>query len=61
MSNPDELRAKAQQLLKQANAAAGSSDSIVFVMRSVEFDTQADLLEAGDIPEPYTVSQQTSG
>lgn len=45
MADPNELRATAEQLLKQAKAAGDPSEGLLYVMRSVECDTQADLLE----------------
>jgi CTP:molybdopterin cytidylyltransferase MocA len=47
--------------LEQAKAAQGFSESLVYLMRSVERDTRADLPEVCDMPEPDTVNHQTRG
>ena len=50
MSRLDELRAKAQKLLAQAKAAKGSSESLVYVMHSMECDNEAERLEQDEGP-----------
>lgn len=52
---------EAQQFGEQAKASDGFSESLVYLMRSVERDTRADLLEVCDMPEPDTVNHQTRG
>lgn len=59
MSHRDELRAKAQQFLEQAKAAHGSSESLVYLLRSMECDTQADRLEECEMPEANAVNHRT--
>lgn len=50
MSGRNDLRAKAQELLQQAKAAAGRSESVAYLMRAMECDQEADLLEHLDAP-----------
>jgi hypothetical protein len=53
MSRQDELRAKAQELLERARATQEPSEGLLYVMRSIECDREADFLEETDIPEPH--------
>lgn len=50
MASTNELRTKAQRLLQQAKAAEGGSDSLVYLMRALECDQEADLLAHLDAP-----------
>jgi hypothetical protein len=50
MSSENDLRAKAQDLLRQAKAAEGRSESLVYLMCAMEYDQEADLLEHLDAP-----------
>lgn len=45
MSSREELRAKARELLSQAKAEPGSSESLLCILRSLECDIEADQLE----------------
>ena len=58
MSSSGELRAVAEELLKLAKAAEDFDESLVYVMRSVECETRADLLEQDEVPEWHTADRQ---
>ncbi len=57
MPSREELKARAQQFLKQAKRAPESSESLLYVMRSVECDAEADALDA-DLVQPHVMARQ---
>ena len=58
MSSREELRAKAQELLSRAKAEPASSESLVYILRSLECDTEAEQLDG---PQPDVVDDRISG
>jgi hypothetical protein len=58
MSSENDLREKAQALLRQAKAAEGRSESLVYLMHAMECEQEADLLEHLDAP---AIAAQSDG
>jgi hypothetical protein len=60
MTRVEELRAQARTLYGLAKATPHPDESLLHVLHAVEFETTADRLERGDIPEAHVIDSRTA-
>jgi hypothetical protein len=58
MTRAEELRSRARALYDLAKATPQPDESLLHVLHAVEFETHADLLECGDIPEAHVIDSR---
>ncbi len=55
MRSPDDLRAKARNLYAAARATDSGDDGLLYVLRAIECEREADALEQGEVLPPFAV------
>jgi hypothetical protein len=58
MIRAQELRSRARTLYGLAKATPHPDESLLHVLHAVELETQADLLERGDIPDAHVIDSR---
>lgn len=60
MSRVEELRAEAQKLYAKASEITHGDERLVVILRALELDTEADVLERQSIPPPAEAPQHVA-
>ncbi len=59
MTRAEELRTQARALYALAQTTPQPDESLLHILHALELETDADLLEGGDLPKPHVIDSRT--